>query len=85
MYICFTDEIQMKKLILSFSALFYAANFAVGQCAMCKATLESNDEFQASGINSGILYIMAVPYLILFFVFRKKIFSFIKEFRSAQG
>lgn len=38
-----------------------------GQCAMCKANLESNLNEGGSigkGINKGILYLMAVPYLL---------------------
>jgi len=60
-------------------------------CAMCKATVESQDKAfggpQAigQGLNSGILYLMAVPYLLLFLLFRKKIISFFKEFAGAQG
>lgn len=37
------------------------------------------------GLNKGILFMMAVPYVLLFIFFRKKIAGFIKEFRSAQG
>jgi len=39
------------------------------QCAMCKAVLESNmqsgEEAVGKGINSGIMYIMFVPYILL--------------------
>ena len=38
------------------------------QCAMCKAVVESNMEGNAnavgSGLNTGILYLMAMPYII---------------------
>mgnify|MGYP006992433884 CR=1 FL=1 len=37
------------------------------------------------GLNSGILYLMAVPYLLLFLLLRKKIVAFVKEFAGAQG
>lgn len=51
------------------------------QCSQCKQLAESSGA--AGGINNGIMYIMFVPYLLLggfvFFVFRKKIFSFWKE------
>lgn len=56
------------------------------QCAMCKAVAEEEvEEEGASGINAGILYIMVIPYIILFFVFRKKIFGFLKELKKATG
>lgn len=39
------------------------------QCSMCKAVLESNmqsgEEAVGKGINSGIVYIMFVPYILL--------------------
>ena len=42
---------------------------AMAQCAMCKATIESNAELGegnvGSGINKGILYIMGIPYLLI--------------------
>ncbi len=37
------------------------------QCAMCKATLESNAKSgnpTGSGLNSGILYLMSIPYIL---------------------
>ena len=37
------------------------------------------------GLNNGILYLMAVPYMLLFLLFRKKIVGFFKEFAGAQG
>ena len=41
----------------------------LAQCAMCKATLESNmqsgEDAVGKGINSGIMYIMFVPYILL--------------------
>jgi len=37
------------------------------------------------GLNMGILYLMAVPYVLLFLLFRKRIVGFVKEFAGAQG
>jgi len=47
-----------------------------GQCAMCRAVLESNgDSAAAEGINNGIVYLMAIPYILvgvlIFIVYRK--------------
>ncbi len=40
------------------------------QCAMCRAVVEQGGEETAEGINSGIVYLMAFPYLIIaIFVF----------------
>jgi heme/copper-type cytochrome/quinol oxidase subunit 2 len=36
------------------------------QCAMCRAVLESEEgQSTAKGINDGIMYLMAVPYLLV--------------------
>jgi hypothetical protein len=43
------------------------------QCAMCRATVESNvgtgkteaDSAVGSGLNTGILYLMAIPYILI--------------------
>ena len=46
------------------------------QCSMCRAVIESGqDDSLAEGINNGIVYLMAVPYILVgvlfFFVYRK--------------
>lgn len=46
-----------------------------GQCAMCRAALESEgDTAKAEGINDGIMYLMAIPYILVgiagYFVYR---------------
>lgn len=58
-----------KILSLLFLLLFQLSIHA--QCAMCKATLESDLATGGSvgkGINNGILYLMAFPYLIFIIV-----------------
>lgn len=36
------------------------------QCAMCRAVLESEgDQGLAKGVNNGILFLMAVPYILV--------------------
>ena len=53
------------------------------QCAMCKAAAETsmkNDpNSMARSLNSGILYLMAVPYVMILFIFRKPIIRFLKS------
>ena len=53
---------------------------AFAQCAMCKASAESDLNSGgtiAKGLNTGILYLMAIPYILLmtgaYFFFRKQI------------
>lgn len=46
------------------------------QCAMCRAVLESEESGRtAEGINNGIVYLMAVPYILVaslfYFIYRK--------------
>lgn len=46
------------------------------QCAMCKAVVESGDTEVAEGLNDGIMYLMAFPYILvgglLYFIYRYK-------------
>ncbi len=69
--------------------------FASAQgCAMCKAVVQNGEgsgnvfggeQAIGKGLNMGILYLMAVPYVLLFLLFRKRIVGFFKEFAGAQG
>ncbi len=60
-------------------------------CSMCKAVVENDAgvfggrQSIGAGLNSGILYLMAVPYLLLFLLFRKRIIGFFRELSGAQG
>lgn len=45
------------------------------QCAMCRASLESSGEVtQAQAVNDGIVYLMAIPYILVgivgFYIYR---------------
>ena len=57
----------MKKTILLTLALFLFGSVDVeAQCAMCRAVLESEEGQQtAKGINNGIVYLMAIPYVLV--------------------
>ncbi|WP_179374692.1 hypothetical protein [Winogradskyella wichelsiae] len=64
-----------RKIGLSLIAFFFfiATN---AQCAMCRAVLESGeDQSAAEGINDGIVFLMAVPYILVatigFIIYRK--------------
>ena len=57
----------MKFKFIFFIVLFFVANAAIGQCAMCRAVLESEEgQASAKGINDGIVYLMAIPYIVVF-------------------
>lgn len=58
------------RIRILFIALFFvllSAAESFSQCAMCRATLENNysngSPGIAAGINTGILYLLAMPYL----------------------
>jgi hypothetical protein len=55
-----------KKIILSGILSLVISLQLRAQCAMCKAVVESNIDSGGSegvGLNNGILYLMAIPYL----------------------
>ena len=74
----------MRHRIYLLTLLLFFVQDIFAQCAMCKAVAEDQAEESASTINAGILYIMVIPYLILFIVFRKKIVWFFKQLRDAK-
>ena len=57
----------MKKLFLLFVMIAMTTGQLMAQCAMCRSTLENNysngNPGIAAGINTGILYLLAMPYL----------------------
>jgi|GEM_PF-271639 hypothetical protein len=61
---------------------------AYSQCAMCKAAAESdlqnNPNSIAQGLNTGILFLMFIPYLIVGVIFRKDILIFFKNIGSKE-
>jgi len=74
-----------QKLILFFIATFYAMQNIAQGCSTCRAQIELSDGSDLSvgnGINIGIYILMGTPYVILFFLFRKHIVKFIKEFSA---
>ena len=55
---------MIKKILYTFSVLL--TTVATGQCAMCRAVLESEQgQTTAVGINNGIVYLMAIPYILV--------------------
>jgi hypothetical protein len=69
------------KYILFLAILTVFSNSEIlAQCAMCKSVVGSNKDAGgniANGLNTGILYLMAIPYLLLsvlaIYVFRRRI------------
>ncbi len=56
-----------KKILFVLVILVSAIADVSAQCAMCRTTLENNysngDPGIAAGINTGILYLLSMPYL----------------------
>ena len=63
----------MKQLVLVLvlTLIGMIGNDLYAQCAMCKAVVESSSNTGseiAQGVNSAILYLMGIPYLMVFVV-----------------
>jgi len=67
----------MKKIILFSLFSFFFSLKGLSQCAMCKAVVESGDAEMAKGLNNGIMFLMAFPYILIgglfYFIYRYKI------------
>ncbi len=64
---------KQKIALLVISLLVFVQTNA--QCAMCRAVLESEEgQSTAEGVNDGIVYLMAIPYLLIggigYFIYR---------------
>jgi hypothetical protein len=59
---------MVKRIVFILTLIWCVALFsnqASAQCAMCKAQLEKRDNAKNTGINSGILYLMIFPYVLI--------------------
>ena len=76
----------MKKTVvfLFFSTFILVQNLFAQCCSQCKMMAEQGSELEegafGKNINSGILYLMIIPYLILIFLFRKQLISLAKQY-----
>jgi hypothetical protein len=66
---------MLKKKFLFSTLLLLPVSRVLAQCAMCRAQLESmEDNSLAESVNDGIVYLMAVPYVLIaligFFIYR---------------
>jgi len=65
-----------KRLLIVILILVLLPQLSEAQCAMCRAVLESEgNKTTAEGINDGIVYLMAIPYILVaglfYFVYKK--------------
>lgn len=86
----FSNKLLLTLLAAAFLILALP-DFADAQCAMCKAAAESNrqakgEQHFGANLNTAILYLMAVPYVILTFLaflfFKKEILAKVSLLRS---
>jgi len=57
---------SIKKFILFGFIVLLFIDTMNAQCSMCRAVLESEEGQQtAKGINDGIIYLMAIPYILV--------------------
>lgn len=81
----------MKKLgnkifFLTIFIFLSAGDLLAQGCAQCKMVAEQSakpgeltEAAFGSNINTGILYLMVIPYILLMFIFRESIFRFFKK------
>ncbi|WP_162427467.1 hypothetical protein [Pontibacter pudoricolor] len=63
----------LATIVFVLGLVLATATNSYSQCAMCRATVESNvgtgkaesDTAVGSGLNTGILYLMAIPYILI--------------------
>ncbi len=76
-------------LALSILAILLVQSELLAQgCSQCKLLSEQGSELDensfGSKINTGILYLMIIPYLLLMFLFRKRIFAFLRTLKRKE-
>ena len=54
---------MVRQIIIA--VILFFPQFISAQCAMCRAVVEQGGEDMAEGINSGIIYLMVFPYLVI--------------------
>ncbi len=78
-----------RILFLVFVALVISNEIFAQGCSQCKLLAEQGSELDegsfGNGINGGILYLMAVPYLLIMFLFRKRIIRFFRQLFSQKS
>ncbi len=81
----------MKKylpLILVLTVILILPQLSEAQCSMCRKMAsdgagKTNGVNVSQNLNSAILYLMAVPYFLLAFIFRKQIIGLYRQWRKS--
>ena len=57
---------KVKAVVIATIILLFCSSSVEAQCAMCRAVLESEEgQTTAEGVNDGIVYLMAIPYILV--------------------
>ncbi|MFT6243996.1 MAG: hypothetical protein ACJA0U_001824 [Salibacteraceae bacterium] len=82
---------KWKKIVLLLAVLLVVDQVFAQGCSQCKLLAEqgqSGDELGedsfGNNLNYGILYLMAIPYILLLFFFRKRIGRLFKALTSKK-
>jgi len=74
---------KIRQLLVIVIVLFMSAAHSFSQgCSQCRMMTEQGSGLDegsfGNNINSGILYLMIIPYLLILFLFRHRIISFFR-------
>ena len=69
----------MKKYYLFFILFFITTVDVQSQCSMLSAMMETDQGYEsAKGLNRGIVYLMSIPYILLFIA---GVFIYLKDYK----
>ena len=74
----------INKIFVFFVFVFLKLDSISQGCSTCRAQIinsNSEDFTTGNGLNTGILFLMIIPYIILFFLFRKKLLKFFQSLK----
>jgi len=59
-------QFSLKKIFFFLLSSFFFSLNAFSQCAMCRASLESEgNKTKVEAVNDGIVFLMAIPYILV--------------------
>jgi len=66
--------------------IIFLTDDSIAQCSMCRkiATDGTNSKAIGASLNHGILYLLALPYFLIAFFFRKQIFDFMRGLHTKK-
>ena len=78
-------KIKTSHILFFFAIIMlvvFIADSSFAQCSMCRKIATDGASTKAAGntLNKGILYLLALPYFLMGFFFRKQITGFVKRF-----